>query len=157
MARPRRSAQGTGSVTAAQLAELLPARHQRGDWYDACCLAHPDTKPSFSFRDSPAGLVVFCHAGCTPDEIASALREAFPRETFTFAKRHTRPKRQIVATYDYRDKDGVLLYQSVRYSPKDFRFRRPDGKGGWIDNLDAAPRVLYRLPDLKGRYDVFIT
>ena len=130
---------------------------QRGDWYDANCPAHTDLKPSFSFTDAPDGLLVFCHAGCTFEEIAAALREAFPRETFAFAKRQTRQKRQIVATYDYRDKDGVLLYQSVRYHPKDFRFRRPDGKGGWIDNLDATPRVLYRLPDLKDRRDIFIT
>ena len=38
----------------------------------------------------------------------------------------------IEATYDYRDEAGRLTYQVVRYPPKDFRQRRPDGSGGWV-------------------------
>src|SRR5262245_38327785 len=56
--------------------------------------------------------------------------------------------RKIVANYDYTDEAGNLLYQVVRYAPKDFRQRRPDGKGGWIDNLNGTRRVLYRLPEI---------
>lgn len=55
---------------------------------------------------------------------------------------------QIVATYDYKDESGQLLYQVVRYKPKDFRQRRSDGKDGWIWNLDGVNPVLYRLPEL---------
>jgi hypothetical protein len=55
---------------------------------------------------------------------------------------------EIVATYDYRDGNGVLLYQVVRYAPKDFRQRRPDGRGGWVWRLGSVQRVLYRLPEL---------
>src|SRR5262249_11740711 len=40
--------------------------------------------------------------------------------------------RKLVCRYDYKDVDGNLLYQVERYEPKDFRQRRPDGKGGWI-------------------------
>src|SRR5262249_35656556 len=57
-------------------------------------------------------------------------------------------KPRIVATYDYRDEQGNLLYQTVRYDPKDFRQRRPDGKGSWLWNLQGVRRVLYRLPQL---------
>lgn len=57
-------------------------------------------------------------------------------------------KKSIVKTYDYRDESGQLLYQVVRYEPKDFRQRRPDGQGGWIWNLDGVRRVLYRLQEL---------
>ena len=39
-------------------------------------------------------------------------------------------KSRIVATYDYTDADGSLLYQVARYDPKDFRQRRPDGTAG---------------------------
>jgi hypothetical protein len=35
----------------------------------------------------------------------------------------------IVATYDYTDESGVLLFQVVRLVPKDFRQRRPNGTG----------------------------
>ena len=34
----------------------------------------------------------------------------------------------------------------VRYKPKAFRQRRPNGTGGWIWNLDGVQLVPYRLP-----------
>jgi hypothetical protein len=56
---------------------------------------------------------------------------------------------KVVATYDYKDSDGNLLYQNCRLEPKDFRQRRPDGKGwNWsLAGLEGR-RVLYRLPEL---------
>lgn len=66
-------------------------------------------------------------------------------------------KQEIVAVYDYQDEQGNLLFQVVKYHPKAFRQRRPDGKGGWIWNLQGVKRVLYRLPELiKGANPVFI-
>jgi len=50
--------------------------------------------------------------------------------------------------YDYHDADGALRYQVVRYPDKGFTQRRPDGKGGWLYNLDGVTRLLYRLPEL---------
>ena len=61
--------------------------------------------------------------------------------------RNNKPKGNVVATYDYTDADGKLLYQVLRYEPKDFRQRRPDGNGGWIWKLEER-RVLYRWPEL---------
>jgi hypothetical protein len=55
---------------------------------------------------------------------------------------------RIVAEFDYVDAAGKLLFQVVKYDPKDFRQRRPDGKGGWVWNLDGVQKVLYRLPEL---------
>jgi hypothetical protein len=52
-------------------------------------------------------------------------------------------------TYDYVNEGGALLFQVVRYSPKSFRQRRPDGAGGWIWNLGDVRRVIYRLPDVR--------
>ena len=68
----------------------------------------------------------------------------------SFIPKPERPpgQRRIVATYDYHDQHGQLLFQVVRYDPKDFRQRRPDGNGGWIWKLDGVDRVLYRLPEL---------
>jgi AAA domain-containing protein/CHC2-type zinc finger protein len=54
--------------------------------------------------------------------------------------------RKLVATYDYTDVDGTLLYQKLRYEPKDFSQRQPDGKGGWRYNLHGVKKVLYCLP-----------
>ena len=52
----------------------------------------------------------------------------------------------ILATYDYTDATGKLLFQVVRMTPKKFRIRRPDGVDGWLWNLGDARRVLYHLP-----------
>ena len=57
------------------------------------------------------------------------------------------PKKEV-AKYDYRDESGKLLYQVVKYEPKDFMFRHPDGKGSWVWNLEGVRRVPYRLHDL---------
>jgi hypothetical protein len=54
----------------------------------------------------------------------------------------------IVQIYAYTDAAGKLLYQNCRYEPKTFRLRTPDGKGGWIDNLNGRERTLYPLPEL---------
>lgn len=58
------------------------------------------------------------------------------------------PRGEIVATYDYIDRFGKLVYQVCRMNPKSFRQRRPDGQGGWIWNMDGVERVLYRLPEI---------
>jgi hypothetical protein len=54
--------------------------------------------------------------------------------------------RKIVATYDYKDEQGKLLYQVVRYEPKDFRQRRPKAGGGWENTVKGSRLVLYCLP-----------
>jgi len=43
------------------------------------------------------------------------------------------------------------LYQSVRYDPKDFKQRKPDGNGGWAWNISGVRLVLYRLSELLKR------
>lgn len=53
------------------------------------------------------------------------------------------PKR-IVATYDYHDESGKLLFQVVRFEPKDFRQRGADGS--W--SVKGVRKVLYKLPEL---------
>ena len=80
---------------------------------------------------------------------ANGFSDAKPQAEKTTKKE--KPKLgPIVKTYDYTEADGTLLYQVTRHDPKDFRQRMPDGKGGWIKDLDKlnGRRVLYRWPDL---------
>ena len=56
--------------------------------------------------------------------------------------------KKIVKTYDYTDEAGKLIYQVVRYDPKEFRQRRPDGNGSWIWSIKDIPPLFYRMPDL---------
>lgn len=100
----------------------------------AACPAHEDKHPSLSISVGRNDQVLLnCHAGCTFEDIVSSL---------------DLPKSEIVATYDYVDENGELLYQAVRKVPKTFLQRRPDGKGNWIWSMKDVRRILYRLPEL---------
>ena len=57
-------------------------------------------------------------------------------------------KREIVATYDYVDEEGKLLFQTVRFEPKSFAQRIPKGNG-WEWKLGDTRRVLFNLPKVK--------
>lgn len=60
----------------------------------------------------------------------------------------TNVNRIVVAAFDYQDAAGRLLFQVVRYKPKGFSQRRPNGNGGWIWDLNGIEPVIYRLPEL---------
>lgn len=114
-----------------------------GKW-QARCPGHDDRNPSLSVTASRDRVLVHDHADrCTPEEIVAAVG-------LSLADLYDEPKknghREVVATYDYMDEGGDLLFQVVRFAPKDFRQRRPDGNGGWVWKLGNTRRVLYRLP-----------
>jgi RecA-family ATPase/5S rRNA maturation endonuclease (ribonuclease M5) len=120
--------------------------------WSARCPAHSDKKPSLSISKGTDGkLLMFCHAGCDFDQIVQALgineREQFGQKT---------QKPKIVAVYDYVDENGEVLYEMLRYEPKDFRVRRPNGSGGYYWNFGDVRRVIYQLPEiLASREDDF--
>ena len=62
------------------------------------------------------------------------------------------------AVYEYHDETDTLLFQCLRYAEpeKTFRQRRPDGVGGWLWNLNGVRRVLFGLPELATRTEVFV-
>lgn len=118
----------------------------------ARCPAHDDHTPSLTIREASDGAVLLhCFAGCSVENIVATLgltlSDLFP------AKEKTR---RIVATYDYVDEHGVLLFQVVRYEPKAFQQRRPDGMGGWVWNLKGVRHVLYHLPELAHAETIFL-
>lgn len=63
--------------------------------------------------------------------------------------RRRAPPGPIVAEYDYLDESGALQFQVTRHDPKDFRQRRPDGRGGWIAGTKDLAMLPYRLPELQ--------
>ena len=68
------------------------------------------------------------------------------------------PARFMSACYDYIDEHGEVQYQVRRYEPKTFRQCRPDGKGGWLYNMDGVEALPYNLHQILARPDepVFI-
>src|SRR5262249_25408457 len=53
-----------------------------------------------------------------------------------------------IAWFPYEDENEELSFQVVKYEPKDFRQRRPDGKGGWTWSTKGLRPIPYRLPQL---------
>lgn len=78
-----------------------------------------------------------------PDE-KNAYEKVIPRRVLH--------ERVIVETYPYTDEHGEILYEKVRYDPKDFSQRRPDGKGGWIWNLEGVRRVPFQLCEMIAKW-----
>src|SRR5437867_2501672 len=133
------------------------------------CSRHPDEHPSLSIHPEtdkwfcgPCGkgggawqLAAFLsgHDLFEKGRISAWLREHGVLDGEGENKRP--PTRKYIApgietaVYSYRDENGKELFQVVRYEPKTFRQRRPDGKGGYTWKLDGVRRVLYRLPELS--------
>lgn len=127
-------------------------RNGKPNSWHARCPAHNDRSPSLVLwigREGSLRCKCMACQGCTWRKIAAAIGSAaadwFPENE---RKQGRRPMARIVATYDYKDADGKLLFQCLRMEPKCFRQRRPDGNGGWVWNLDGVTRVVYRLPQL---------
>jgi hypothetical protein len=100
-----------------------------------------------SVTAKPGKALVKCHKGCPNEDIMAAL--GLPMSAlFDDPDEGANGKREIVATYDYTDEAGQLLFQVARFVPKDFRQRRPDGRGGWIWSTKGVRKVLYRLPEV---------
>ena len=68
------------------------------------------------------------------------------------------PMQTVAAAYDYCDEAGALVFQVLRYEPKTFRQRRPEGSG-WSYSVKGVRKLPYRLPELLASPDalVFIT
>lgn len=158
-------------MDAYELTETLGGRWSDGrSTGSARCPAHDDRHASLSVSDRDGKLLVKCHANCSQEAVIAALTErglwgsqaaplSIMRTNGTAAlkpielepqpaKGQAKGPTKIEAVYDYTDEQGNLLFQVVRKVPKEFPARRPDGKGGWIYNLDGVRRVLYHLPEL---------
>lgn len=131
-----------------------------GGYWMAQCPKHEDRKPSLSLAQGDVGAVLCCQFGCDTRDILAALNLGWA-DLFDESRR---PRgggpRRVVAEYKYTDEDGELLFVKVRYEPKDFRVKRPDGRGGWVWKIAGARRVLYRLPEviaaIRDRKTVFL-
>lgn len=144
--------------TAESIARHLGGATKSGNEWSCRCPAHDDKRASLSITEKQDGkLLVHCHAGCDQAVVVGELKahgiwpsakptpEALPPPVQISIGAG---KGQISATYDYVSEDGELLYQAIRYEPKDFRQRRPDGRGGWTWSIKGVQRVLYRLPEV---------
>lgn len=107
----------------------------------ALCPAHDDKKASLTASRNGEKILFKCQAGCINNEILQIIDMEWNQ---FFAQEEKIPPKTIEATYRYEDKDGNHVMDVVRFKPKGFRPRKPDGK--WT--LEGVTRVPYRLPQM---------
>src|SRR5258707_234060 len=130
-------------------AARVPALRQRGKEWRGTCPLHRGKRENFAVN--PATGQWFCHSKCGNGgdilnlemtlrgtdfetavvDVRHIVGVSAPDRIYRDSQRSKRRLGPIVATYDYRDEQGRLLYQCVRHEPKDFTQRRP-GRNGWI-------------------------
>jgi putative DNA primase/helicase len=145
------------------LEKLSSVRANGARQWMARCPAHDDRTASLSVKDGRDGRVLlYCHARCATAAIVAAIglemTDLFPAgqasaQPASSASAPTQRTKAMVKSYDYTDESGALLFQVCRFhdaatGAKDFRQRRPDGRGGWIWSLGDVEPVLYRLSDV---------
>lgn len=142
----------------AQIGVVVAAN--RGDWRDGACPWHDDrSKRSFTFNVKSGGWK--CHASCERSGAGhGGLKEAAEISGIPFSKGAAPDPARAKAksaepvlerSYDYKDEQGNLVYQVLRYKKGDsktFRQRHPDGQGGWLWKMDGVRVLPYRLPEL---------
>jgi putative DNA primase/helicase len=122
------------------------------------CPFHEDKNPSFSANLQTGQW--YCFGCCKSGNALTFAKEmhiqiqSVPNYQAEYYKTPT--GKQIIAEYDYYDEQGVFLYQVVRYQPKGFRIRRPDGHGNWFWNLKGVRLIPYYLPEVINGQDVLI-
>lgn len=140
------------------LARLRDPKAAGQDKWMAFCPCHNDGatqgRRSLSVKDEGGKVLLYCFAGCKYEDIMDAL--GLKPEINAH-----KPKRVIVATYDYRDADGRVRYQAVRYHPKSFVQCQLNEAGGKVWNMKGVEPLPFRLPEslaaiAKGE-PVFIT
>jgi len=119
-----------------------------GHEWKSLCPFHDDKIPSLSINPDKDGGVFNCFGCGRKGSLYDASKDP--------ANKESNPQKTIIATYDYTDENGNLLFQTVRYSPKDFRQRRPNGNGDWIWDLKGIQTIPYRLPDILKSEEVVI-
>lgn len=143
----------TATTISDRLRNLLSRFHsvaQTSDsQWEARCPAHDDNRASLCIGIIGSGIGVYCQAGCDTDAVLATVGLKMA-DLFAEQPNHTghEPRGEIVATYDYHDADGTLLFQVARFEPKDFRQRKPDGKGGWDWSVKGVKVVPYNLPSI---------
>lgn len=136
--------------------ELKP---ESGHWKGLCPF-HDDTNPSMVVYGDGRGFHCFsCQANGDVFDFLKRREGLDFVEAKKVVEEHLGVLKQnpeIVARYPYVDEEGRLLFEVLRYSPKGFRQRKPDGNGGWNWKLGDVRRPLYRLPKVLQAKQVFL-
>ena len=149
-------------ITAEALVRALGAKRGGSGWM-ALCPAHDDRNPSLSLSDGENGLLWYCHAGCSQDAVAAALREKglLPSQSPNLGAPSSRSGFSTpdeLAAWLAR-KAGATVSRVDSYSSdfKEIRLDGPAGKtyrpihrisGGWTTGDPPGKLPLYQIDKL---------
>ena len=106
------------------------------------CPAHADSTPSLSVTEKDSKILVYCHGGCPQDRVLSALKEKALWPSSKGAGHTPLRKKELLATYGYKDAAGDLLFEVCKFrnpdGSKTFSQRRPIPGGGSILGIRAG-------------------
>jgi putative DNA primase/helicase len=138
------------------LNKLSHVKKSADGWTADCPVpGHDSPAGHLSVKDAGDKALVTCFNSHSYNQICKAL--GYDSLTYSKAVPTGQQVQPIISkTYDYTDEADNLLYQVVRYIPKDFRQRRPkvtnpraDVPTDWEWSLGNVRRVLYQLPLIK--------
>lgn len=157
----RKGANEVATTHPSSIADILEKLHnlessKDGEWQADCPVPiHKTPAKHLSVKDGGDKAVLCCHP--TNHEYKDFC-SALGYDTLAYGdgncNEHSGPVKladsYIAATYDYHDEKGNLLFQVVRFEPKDFRQRRPGTKPGeWLYDLKGVRRVLYHRDEIQ--------
>ena len=153
------------------LEDLLPLfkKYQKtSNGYLVTCPIHDDSSPSLHLaigKDNTGKdrLLVHCFANCDSYQILEYINSNskvstgngfVPASVNEDVKKTTTNFSTLVKTYNYRDENGKMAYQVLRYAnPKSFRFRRPTNdetsSSGYIWSIGDTRRIMYNLDTIS--------
>lgn len=154
-----------------ELLRRLEGVKRSGGGYSARCPAHEDKNASLSIKQGDnGGVVLHCHAGCTPEQVVGALglsmKDLFPdgdkpRQEYRPRPASREDRGSIATQYDYTDENGQLLARKTRWEKtvdgkrkKTFTWGHPEGQG--FQSGRGGMAVPYRLPGLVKAETVFL-
>jgi hypothetical protein len=148
-------------VTVEELLDACEGVRSTPSGWQARCPAHEDRVASLSVTlGDDDKMLVYCHAGCSYQEIMAVLSEGELRGNYRASGSYAAtpgpgsPSENpasldgFAAIYDYEDENGKLLFKVCRTWDKRFFQARPDADSptGFFWGLGATRRVPYRLP-----------
>lgn len=139
---------------------------KRGKEWFCKCPFHNDNSPSFRVNEEKRVWICDpCGIGGSVIDLISRLENISVgdvlRKYDNEPKIENKPMQPVikpkpVKAYRYENELGEVVYEAIRYEPKTFRQRRPDGNGGWLWDMEGVTRVLYHLPEILKNDTIWI-
>lgn len=122
--------------------EHFRIKEDHGDKCKAICPVHPDKEASLSisYDRKERKTIIYCHAGCEVADIVSAVGLRLS-DLFDEPLQTKDADSRIEKIYQYRDSDGNVLFEKVRFKPTD------EKKKGFTQRREIENSIVWGLEE----------